>query len=82
MDFIKPKNENKQKISLKVSYKTKLLIEYYSKYTDYSEDEVVDMFMQNLLKDANFVEWLKKRRSSKKISEHIFNKGNNSEEVF
>ena len=38
--------------------------------------------MQNLLKDANFVEWLKKRRSSKKISEHIFNKGNNSEEVF
>ena len=82
MDFIKPKNTNKHKISLKVSYKTKLLIEYYSKYTDYSEDEVVDMFMQNLLKDANFVEWLNKRRSSKKISEHIFNKGDVSEEVF
>lgn len=82
MDFIKPKNINKQKISLKISYKTKLLIEYYSKYTDYSEDEVVDMFMQNLLKDPNFVEWLNKRRSSKKISEHIFNKGDVNEEVF
>lgn len=82
MDFIKPKNTNKQKISLKISYKTKLLIEYYSKYTDYSEDEVVDMFMQNLLKDPNFVDWLNKRRSSKKINEHIFNKGDISEEVF
>lgn len=81
MDFIKPKNANKQKVSLKVSYKTKLLIEYYSKYTDYSEDEVVDMFMQNLLKDPSFVEWLNKRRSSKKISEHIFNNVDNSEEV-
>lgn len=78
MDFIKPKNSNKENISYKISRKTKLIVEYYAKYTEYEEDEVVDMFLQNILKDSDFVEWLKNRRSKKKINEIIF--GINSSE--
>lgn len=66
MDFIKPKNTNKENISWKISRRTKLIVEYYAKYTEYEEDEVVDMFLQNILKDKDFVEWLGTRRSKKK----------------
>lgn len=79
MDFIKPKNTNKENVSYKISHKTKLIVEYYAKYTEYEEDEVVDMFLQNILKDSNFVEWLKNRRSKKKINEIIFGINNNEE---
>lgn|GEM_PF-603446 len=76
MDFIKPKNTNKENISWKISRRTKLIVEYYAKYTEYEEDEVVDMFLQNILKDKDFVEWLGTRRSKKKIDEIIFSKDN------
>jgi hypothetical protein len=79
MDFIKPKNTNKENVSYKISRKTKLIVEYYAKYTEYEEDEVVDMFLQNILKDSDFVEWLNSRRSKKKINEIIF--GINSDEA-
>lgn len=78
MDFIKPKNDNKENIFYKISRKTKLIVKYYAKYTEYQEDEVVDMFLQNILKDSDFVEWLNSRRSKKKINEIIF--GINSSE--
>lgn len=79
MDFIKPKNNNKENVSYKVSRKTKLIVEYYAKYTEYEEDEVVDMFLQNILKDSDFVEWLNSRRSKKKINEIIFGINSNDE---
>jgi hypothetical protein len=79
MDFIKPKNTNKENVSYKVSRKTKLIVEYYAKYTEYEVDEVVDMFLQNILKDSDFVEWLNSRRSKKKINEIIFGITNDGE---
>ena len=79
MDFIKPKNTNKENVSYRISRKTKLIVEYYAKYTEYEEDEVVDMFLQNILKDNDFVEWLNNRRSKKKINEIIFGKDDNKE---
>jgi len=72
MEFIKPKNTNKENVSWKISRRTKLIVEYYAKYTDYDEAEVVDMLLQNILKDKPFIQWLGKRRSKKKIDEIIF----------
>jgi hypothetical protein len=72
MEFIKPKNTNKENVSWKISRRTKLIVEYYAKYTDYDEAEVVDMLLQNILKDKPFIQWLEKRRSKKKIDEIIF----------
>jgi hypothetical protein len=81
MKFIRPKYKNKQKVEFKLSQRTRLLINYYAKYTEHDEDEVVDFFMTNLLEDKEFVEWLKGRRSKEKISSIIFNEENGSEEV-
>jgi hypothetical protein len=71
MDFIEPKNTNKNTVSWKVSHKTRLIVEYYAKYTGYEEDEIVDMFLQNLLDNPNYIKWLNNRKSKKKITEII-----------
>lgn len=77
MKFIKPKMINKNKVVFNISNKTKSIIEYYSKYTGYAEDEIVDIFMQNVLEDAEFVTWLNKQRYSKKIKSIILNDKDN-----
>jgi hypothetical protein len=81
MKFIKPKSKNKQKVEFRLSQRTRLLIGYYSKYTEHTEDDVVDLFMANLLEDKDFVEWLNSRRSKEKISNIIFSEEDGSEEV-
>lgn len=66
MKYIKPKT-NKKKVDWKISENTLTILSYYRKYTQYTEEEVVDMFMENLLGDNQFVEWIGKQRFKKKI---------------
>lgn len=81
MDFIKPKNANKERVSWRISNRTKLIIDYYAKYTGYEVDEIVDIFMKNALKDEDFIKWLKNRRSKKKINEIIFGISDNEQAI-
>ncbi|MBP3888419.1 MAG: hypothetical protein J6F30_12370 [Cellulosilyticum sp.] len=67
MQFIKPKNINKQKVEFLLSNRTKLIIEAYAKYTGYDEGEVVDLFLENLLQDQEFIDWILKQRYNKKL---------------
>lgn len=66
MKFIKPKTI-KKKINWSISEKTLTILNYYSKYSQYEEEEVVDMFLENLLTDKGFIEWINKQRYKKKI---------------
>ena len=71
MKYIKPKTITK-KVSWNISEKTLTILSQYAKYTQYKEEEVVDMFLENLLTDQGFVQWIKKQRNRKKI-ESILN---------
>ena len=71
MKYIKPKTI-KKKVSWNISEKTLTILSQYAKYTQYKEEEVVDMFLENLLTDQGFVQWIKKQRNRKKI-ESILN---------
>lgn len=66
MKYIKPKTI-KKKVSWNISEKTLTILAQYAKYTQYKEEEVVDMFLENLLTDKDFIEWIKKQRNRKKI---------------
>jgi hypothetical protein len=66
MKFIKPKTV-KKKITWSISEKTLNILSYYSKYSQYKEEEVVDMFLENLLDDKGFIDWINKQRHKKKI---------------
>lgn len=50
MKYIKPKTI-KKKVSWNISEKTLTILSQYAKYTQYKEEEVVDMFLENLLTD-------------------------------
>jgi len=34
------------------------MVKYYAEYTEYTENQVVDMFLKELLKDNKFLEWV------------------------
>jgi hypothetical protein len=68
MKFIKPKTI-KKKVNWSISEKTLDILDYYSKYSQYKIEEVVDMFLENLLADKGFVDWINKQRYKKKIED-------------
>lgn len=73
MDYIKPKNLNKKTVKLELSSRSVSILEYYSRYTEYSQDEILDMFLLNLLDDEMFIEWINKQRYNKKILALLYN---------
>lgn len=72
MNYIKPKRANKKKINLELSTRTISILEYYSKYTQYSNEEILDEFLLNLLDDTDFIEWIGKQRYNKKILASLY----------
>jgi hypothetical protein len=66
MKFPKPKTI-KKKISWNISENTLAILAVYAKYTQTSEEEVVDEFIPNLLENQQFIEWAKAQRNHKKI---------------
>lgn len=72
LEFIMPKNKNAQQVDWKISERTRAIVSYFAEYSEYSEEEVVDEFLQrNLLKDENFLEWIKARRNNKRMLKSI-----------
>ena len=74
MKPIAPKFRDRVSIELNVTPKTREVLAQYSKFTKYSESEIVDQLVLEILDDdQEFVSWLKKRRYRKRIEGFIFN---------
>lgn len=72
---IQPKFEGRIKTEIDIDKRTKEILLQYSKFTKYSEGEILDRMISEILKDdVSFVKWLKTRRYSKKIDGIIFAK--------
>ena len=67
MEFIKPKNKNAKKVDWLISEQVREIIKNYAEYCEYTESEVVDMFLKNLLKDEDFIEWVNGVRNNKRM---------------
>jgi hypothetical protein len=72
MEFIKPKNCNLEEVHWRISEQVRTIIKFYAEYTEYQEDEVVDMFLKNILKDEGFIGWIEKKRNNKRLQEKIY----------
>ena len=68
IEFIKPKTMFKINPKWEVSENTKAIVKYYAEYTDYTESEVIDKFLKNLLKDQEFINWANKKRNNKRLN--------------
>jgi DNA relaxase NicK len=65
--FIKPKNTNADKVDWLISERTNAIVKYYAEYTEYTESEVVDKFLQNILDDKDFIKWIEQKRNNKRL---------------
>lgn len=72
IDFVTPRKKTKSKREFELNNRTISILEYYSRYTQYSEGEVLDIFILNLLKDESFIEWANKQRYNKRILAAIY----------
>jgi len=68
IEFIKPKTLVKVNPGWEISENTKAIVKYYAEYTDYTESEVIDKFLNNLLKDQEFINWANKKRNNKRLN--------------
>ncbi|MBN8190522.1 hypothetical protein JI667_00040 [Bacillus sp. NTK074B] len=71
MKFIEPKNKNSTKVDWDISERVRAVVKYYAEYTEYSESEVVDTFLLNLLDDEQFLEWIASKRNNKRILKQL-----------
>lgn len=75
--FIEPRNKQKKQVKWCISDKTRYIVKYYSEYTEFTEEEIVDEFLSNILLDEKFMEWIETRRYNKRILEQIYGEGDN-----
>jgi len=67
MQFIKPKNNNAEKVDWLISEQVREIVKNYSEYCEYSESKVVDMLLKNLLKDEDCLKWVDSIRNNKRM---------------
>lgn len=67
MRFIQPKNRKMQKVSWELPDKTIAIVKHYAEYTGYSEEEVLETFLENILEDRKFIQHIEGKRNNKRI---------------
>jgi hypothetical protein len=71
MKFIEPRNINADNVDWRISEHTRAIVSYYAEYTEYTESDVVDKLLLNLLEDENFIEWIKNKRNNRRIVKQL-----------
>lgn len=70
-NYIKPKNLNSERVDWIVSEQTRNIVAAFSEYSEYTESEVVDEFLKNILTDKDFVNWVMKKRNNKRLLKQL-----------
>ncbi|MGP9041466.1 hypothetical protein [Cytobacillus kochii] len=71
MKFIKPKNQNAEKVDWLISERARNIVKSYAEYTEHSESEVVNLFLLNLLDDKEFSAWIENRRNNRRMVKQL-----------
>lgn len=74
MQFIEPKKRLEKKVEWRVSGHTLAIVKFYAEFTGYTEDEIVDRFLKNLLDDKKLIEWANNKRRNKRVFQKLFPK--------
>ena len=71
MKFITPKNNKADSVEWLISERVRALVNVYSEYTGYSESEVVDTLLLNILDDKDFLKWIENKRNNRGIVKQL-----------
>lgn len=65
MEFFKPKNKKAEKVDWLISEKVREIIKNYAEYCEYTESEVVELYLEKLLDDEGFIQWVNSAKNNK-----------------
>lgn len=71
MKFIKPENKKAESVEWLISERVRTLVKVYVEYTGYSESEVVDTLLLNILDDNDFLKWIENKRNNRRIVKQL-----------
>jgi hypothetical protein len=71
MKFIKPKNNKAENVEWLISERVRALVKVYAEYTGYSESEVVDTLLLNILDDKDFLKWIENKRNNRRVVKQL-----------
>ncbi|MDP4083495.1 MAG: hypothetical protein Q8934_02660 [Bacillota bacterium] len=71
MKFIKPKNNKAENVDWLISERVRNIVKIYAEYTGYTESEVVDTLLLNILGDKDFLKWIENRRNNRRIVKQL-----------
>lgn len=71
MEFIKPRNIKAAKVDWIISEQSRAIVKYFADYSEYTESDVVDILIKELLKDDKFLEWIQTKRFRKRALAQI-----------
>ncbi|UMZ73526.1 hypothetical protein [Natranaerofaba carboxydovora] len=70
--FLKPRKKNTTKVELELPNHLVKLLELYANYCNRSRDEIVEHYLEEILKeDKDFIQWGKNRRHNKLFKKYI-----------
>lgn len=71
MSKIEPKRLNKQPVEWEISELARNTVKHFSEYSERSEEAIVGRLLVGLLKDEDFVKWIRSKKNNKRILKEL-----------
>jgi hypothetical protein len=68
---VKPRYVDTEEITLKLSIKSRKILEHYSDYTGLTQSQLLEEVLPNLLKDEDFIKYIETKRSNVRIKREL-----------
>jgi hypothetical protein len=68
---IKPKYPNTEDVNMKLSLKSRKILEHYSDYTGLTPSQILEEILPHLLEDADFIKYVDSKRSNKRMKREL-----------
>jgi hypothetical protein len=68
---VKPRYVDTEEIILKLSFKSRKILEHYSDYTGLTESQLLEELLPNLLKDDDFIQYVENKRSNTRMKREL-----------
>jgi hypothetical protein len=68
---IRPRYASTEEITLKLTFKTRKILEHFSDYTGLTPSQLLEEVFPELLKDEDFIEYVENKRSNLRMKREL-----------
>ena len=68
---VKPRYVGTEEIALKLTFKSRKILEHYSEYTGLTQSQLLEEILPNLLKDEEFILYVENKRSNIRMKREL-----------